>query len=317
MMHPDTIQPGYKTRPWWLLRRIFVYFGIVILIWGFNWPMNKIGIESIPSLWHAAIRLAMGCVSLFTLLILSGKLVIPQRRELPIILVNGLLQIGLFTACINTGLQYVDAGRSAILVYTVPLWTTPIATLFFKEKLSLMKFMGLMIGLMGILTLLSPMSIDWSEPGILFGHGVLLLAAIAFAIAICLTRHLKSDLSPLQLLPWQLLVGTIPAFIYAAICDPHPEFDFNPRALAALSYTGILATGVAYWLITIVNRRLNAITVSMGLLGVPFTGVISAALILGEPITLNMKIAMMLIFSGLIVMLAGNRLMKTLLKVLT
>ncbi|MBS0286871.1 MAG: DMT family transporter [Proteobacteria bacterium] len=271
----------------------------VVLIWGINWPMNRIGMDYMPALWHSAIRMIVGCGFMFLLVTIRGQLTLPGKQELPLIFIIGILQLALFTSCINLGLQHVNPGRSAILVYTVPLFATPIAILFLNEKLNRNKLMGLILGFLGIMILFSPWDLTWSVE-MLYGHGILLCAAILFAIAICCTKNMQSSLSPLQLLPWQLLVGAVLALIFALIDDPNPTIEWSQPAILAMIYTGILAAGIAYWLITIVGRKLPAITVSLGLLGVPLTGVISSHLILDEPITASMKIAMLLIFTGLL-----------------
>lgn len=287
-------------------KTLYILLLAVVLIWGINWPMNRIGMDYMPALWHSAIRMAVGCAFMFMLVVISGQLTRPTKQDLPLILIIGILQLALFTSCINLGLQHVNPGRSAILVYTVPLFVTPIAILFLNETLNRNKLIGLILGFIGIMILFSPWDMQWSKE-MLYGHSILLCAAILFAIAICCTKNLKSSLSPLQLLPWQLLVGTIIAFIFALWDDPNPTITWTAPAIGAMTYTGILAAGIAYWLITIVGRKLPAITVSLGLLGVPLTGVISSYLILDEPITMSMKIAMMLIFAGLLFVALDKR----------
>lgn len=288
-------------------KAIYLLLLCVVLIWGINWPINRIGMNYMPALWHSAIRMTVGCTFMFLLVILRGQLVKPSKKDLPLIFIIGILQLALFTTCVNLGLQHVNPGRSSILVYTVPLFTTPIAILFLNEKLNRYKSMGLILGFLGILILFSPWDLEWSFE-MLYGHTVLLCAAILFAIAICCTRNIKSSLTPLQLLPWQLLVGSMLTILFALVDDTKPTIHWTPPAILAMTYTGILAAGVAYWLITIVGRQLPAITVSLGLLGVPLTGVISSHIILDEPITESMKIAMSLIFTGLMFVALDSRL---------
>jgi drug/metabolite transporter (DMT)-like permease len=271
------------------LAKIYLLFIMVILLWGLNWPMNKIGMAYMPAIWHAALRLGIGCISMFVFLGLLGKLKAPQKQDLPLILTLGLLQMGLFTMLINIGLNYVDAGRSAILVYTIPIWVTPMALFLFNEKLNLLKSCGLALGTIGIIILFSPFSLDWSNQETIYGNCVLIGAAICMAISICCSRNLKWNSSPLELLPWQLLVGTLPVLFIAYIIAPSPTIEWNSTSIWSMAYTAVLATALCNGGISVVSRKLSSITVSLGLLGVPLTGVISAALILDEDITMTMK----------------------------
>lgn len=269
--------------------------------------MNKIGIAYMPSIWHATLRIAIGCLSMFIFVGALGKLKLPTRKDLPLVITMGILQIGLFTMLINLGLMFVDAGRSSILVYTVPLWTTPLAWFLFKESISGLKAVGLGLGVIGLLLLFSPWSMDWSTRETVYGNLTLIGAAICMAVAICGTRKMKSSRSALELAPWQLLIGTFPVLMIAILMEPHPHIEWNTISISAMAYTAILATALGNLGLSMVSRVIPSTTTSLGLLGVPFTGVISAALILGEEVTPNMQIAMLLIFCGLIcVALSAN-----------
>lgn len=260
-----------------------------------------------PTLWHATIRLGVACLCMFVIAAILGKLKIPSKQDLPMIFTLGFFQMGIFTLLINLGLVFVEAGRSAILVYTVPIWVLPIALLVFKEKLNPLKLLGFCLGLIGILILFSPWSIDWHQSDAVIGHCLLIGAAICMAISICTARQLTWHSSALALLPWQLLVATIPVLSIACIFSPSPEIHWNRTSLWAMAYSAVLATAFANGFITVVSKKLPSTTVSLGLLGVPLTGVISAVLILDETVTVNMKLAMFFIFAGLIfVSLSGK-----------
>lgn len=289
------------------LSRLYTLFATVILIWGLSWPINKMGVEYINPIWFATFRLILGTLSMFILVAALKRFIIPTRKDLPLILTLGFFQMGLFTLLINVGLFYVDAGRSAILTYTTPFWILPIAVLFFHEKLSRLKLVGFLLGLVGVLTLFSPWSIDWSDQDVVLGNGLLLLAAISFGISLLCARNMTWHRPAIELLPWQLLVGIIPVSLLSIIIAPNPEFTFNQTAVFSLLYTGILGTGFAYWCSNIVSKELPSITVSIGFLGVPICGLLSSALILHEPITASLKIALFCIPCGVLCVTLGNK----------
>ena len=114
-----------------------------ILAWGCNWPIMKIGLRYMTPLQFTAARLILGTACMFALVLLLGRLKLPRQRDLPIVFSVGLVQIGLFLALITQALVHVEAGRSAILAYTTPLWVTPLSLVFLGEKLPPLKIMGL------------------------------------------------------------------------------------------------------------------------------------------------------------------------------
>lgn len=296
-----------KPVPSFNLFKLYGLFAVVILIWGFSWPISKIGMSYIPPIWFAAFRLIIATVSMFLLVGSLRKLVIPSKQDLPLILSLGIFQMGLFTMFINWGLFYVAAGRSAILTYTTPFWVLPIAVLVFKEKISLLTFVGFILGMLGIVILFSPQSLDWSNPEQLLGNGLLLLAALSFAVAMLCARNMTWRRSALELLPWQLLVGTIPVLLLAIIQTPSPEIQLNMTAISTLTYTAILGTAIAYWCSTIISKELPSTTVSIGFLGVPICGFVFSTLILHEPITTAIKLAMIFVPAGLFCVALGKK----------
>ena len=282
------------------ITQVYTLFISVILIWGLSWPINKMGMQFIPAIWFATFRLVIATLTTFVLVGSIRRLVLPSRRDLPLILSIGIFQMGFFTLLINLGLFYVDAGRSAILTYTTPFWVLPVAVIFFNEKLSPLKILGFILGMIGVIALFSPWSIDWQDPLQLLGNGLLLLAAISFGIALLCARQLQWHRPALELLPWQLLVGTIPVLSIALAFEPNPIIEFNHTAVLTLIYTAVLATAVANCGSTLVSRELPSVTVSIGFLGVPISGLLFSSLILDEPFTTAIKIAMVFIPAGLV-----------------
>ena len=100
-----------------------------------------------------------------------------------------MFQIALPTGLVHSGLSFMDAGRSAILVFTIPLWGAPIAFLALGEWLTCMNLVGLAMGLAGIAVLFNPLSFYFSNPSVLTGNGFMFLASMSFAVAIILIRR--------------------------------------------------------------------------------------------------------------------------------
>ncbi|SMF33286.1 Permease of the drug/metabolite transporter (DMT) superfamily [Tistlia consotensis] len=288
-------------------RAILLLLGIV-LIWGANWPIMKVGLGYIPPFWFATARLALGALTLFALLAALGRLRLPPRADLPVLLSVGLLQMTGFLAMANLALLTVAAGRSAVLGYTTPLWVTPAAVLLFGERLTPLKALGLLLGLTGLAVLFNPLHFAWDDRRQLLGNGALLLGALLWSGAILHIRRHRWAASPLDLAPWQMLLATV---ILAAVAVPLEGFGWarwSWQLGAVLAYNGPLATAFCFWASTMVSRDLPSITTSLGFLGVPLCGVLISALWLGEPLTASLTAGLAAILAGLaLVNLADQR----------
>ncbi len=277
----------------------YALLAAVILLWGLNWPVMKIGLESIPPFWFALARLTMGAATLFPILWLTGRLALPRRGDLPVLFSVALLQMAGFLALINFGLLDVEAGRSAVLAYTTPLWVTPAAVWLLGEQLTRLKAAGLAVGLCGVAVLFNPFGFDWTDGAVLRGNLLLMLAALAWSGAILHVRGHRWQSSPLQLAPWQMLVASLPVAALAGATEGLPEIDWSGEILLILAYNGPLATAFCYWAAVTVTRALPAISTSLGFLGVPVAGVIFSAAWLAEPLTLTLLGGLVLVVSGM------------------
>jgi drug/metabolite transporter (DMT)-like permease len=272
----------------------------LIIIWGCGWPVISIGLAYCPPLWYSTIRMIFATIVVFIALSLQRKLILPERKDLPLIFSIGLLQMGVFVLLITLGLVYVAPGRSAIIAYTSPFFVTPIAVIFFKETLSFGKIAGLLLGAAGIILMFSPWEMNWHDPHTVLGNGLLLLSALTWSAVMLHTRYANWHKPAHLLLPWQLLISIVPNLILALYLNPHPVIHWqNPTFIFSMTYVAILATPIAYWIVITISRALPVITTSLALLAVPVTGLLSAALLVGEPLTISILISLGLIIAGL------------------
>jgi drug/metabolite transporter (DMT)-like permease len=279
-------------------RQAYTLLAAVIVLWGINWPIMKFGLGYIGPLWFAAIRILTGAACLFVLLAAQRRLELPRHTDLPVIVSVGGLQIGLSMALMHIGLQFVEAGRSAILFYTTPLWVTPMAMIALDERLGLARAVGLALGLSGVAVLFGPGTFDFGDRDALLGNALLLGAAIVWAAVIVHIRWHQWTMSPLALMPWQMLFGGVLLALVAGAFEGAADIRWSAALLAVLIYNGPIASAFCFWAIVSVSRGLPAISTTLGSLGVPVVGVVSSAIALGEPPSLGNIAGLVFITAG-------------------
>ncbi|HEV2614225.1 MAG TPA: DMT family transporter [Gammaproteobacteria bacterium] len=273
---------------------------LLVLIWGLSWPTMSTALHYCPAAWFSTIRLVISAVVIFAAFGATGHLILPAKKDIPLIISIGFFQIGLFMMLITLGLTYVEPGRSAIIAYLAPFFVTPIAVLFFGETLSKGKVAGLLLGAVGIILLFSPWELDWHNNDILLGNGLLLLSAIVWSGVMLHTRYATWHRESHTLLPWQFLVAIIPNLIAAVIMVPHPVIQWHaPLFIFCLLYSAILAGCVAYWLTITITRYLPVTTTSLALLAIPVAGLFASAIFVGEVLTASILISLAFIIAGL------------------
>ena len=281
-----------------------VWLGAMVLLWGLSWPAMKLALGSVPPLWLGAIRFGSAAICLFVFLGIRGQLSFPPRKDWPILLSVGGLQMMAFTALGLVAIQHVDAGRAALLAYTTPLWGVIVAWLLVRQAPTRWQILALIIGLSGIALIVSPLEMDWSEPGVAMGCFLLLLAAIAWSIVIVHVRRHNWTTRPIKLAPWQMLFATIPLAIAASLVEGSPaSIEWTPDLIGLLAYVGPVATSACFVISSEYGRRVSAFAMSNITLGVPVVGVVASSFLLGEIVTVPLILGLMLILAG--VMVAG------------
>lgn len=288
-------------------RTAYVLLALVIVLWGSNWPIMKMGLDYIGPMTFSAARMVMAALCMFPLVAVLGRLHLPRKGDWPIVLSVGGLQMCGFMVLVNFALLHVEAGRSSILAYTTPLWVLPGAVLIFGERVGWIRALGFALGMAGVAVLFNPLGFDWTDGALLLGNGLLLLAALIWATQILMISRWKWVSPPLELVPWQFLVASCLLLPVAIALEGGRPVEWDAEIVAILVFNGPVATAFCFWAVVTLNRALPAVATSLGLLGVPASGVAFSAFLLGEPVTATKALGLGLIVGGLALNALGDR----------
>ncbi len=270
-----------------------------VLLLSSAWPLTKIALAagSTP-LWFAEGRAVLSTLATFLLLGALGRVRLPRRADWPVVLTVGGLQLGAYFALLHEALAWVPAGRTAILANTTTIWVVPLSLLFLHEQIPPRRWLAAGTGLAGVLVLINPLVIDFSSGTVVIGHGFLLAAALAWSVAIIVTREARPSTSMFALLPWCFLVGSLVLAPMVWWHAPGGTLGPRPRSWWALGYIGLIAGPLGTWCVMQATANLPALVSSVGLLTAPAVSLILANLLLGEPITPDLLLGSALIMAG-------------------
>lgn len=271
----------------------------VVLAWGTNWPVTKLIVHDVTPLWATALRCMIASAALAPLLWMQGDFIVPKRGDLAVVFCTSILHLVAFSALIAIGLQFVPAGRAIVLGYTTPLWVAIGAALFLSEAITRRRALGIGFGLAGLAVIFNPQTLNWGDRNALFGSALILVAAFCWAGNIVYVRAHRWISTPFQLVFWQVLLAAVLLTTIALFVDGPPQIAWTARLIGLLMFSGIVCTAFANWAMTMVNRSLPAVTTSLWLLATPLLGIVSATVILGEPLEPSLFLAMTLIIGGI------------------
>lgn len=281
-------------------RRAYLLLAALVVLWGFNWPIMKAGLAYISPLWFGFVRVFLAALCVFAIAALRGRLRWPHRSELAVLVSIGAFQVGANTALVYTGLQFIEAGRSALLAYTTPLWVTPLAAVFLDERLRRRKLLGIGLGLLGIAVLSSPLSALLADRNALIGNGMTLLVAI---ISAAVTVHVRARgrlMNPFDLAPWQMLLGALVLLPVALVAEGPPAIQWSAPFALIILYNVIPGTAFGLWALVTIMRDLPATSTAVGSLGVPVFGMAVSVAFFGEALPSAKIAGLVLIVGGIL-----------------
>jgi len=285
----------------------YLLLGFTALAWGLNFPILKLGLENSPPLLFTSMRMALGALTMFVVAASMGILRLPPRADWPVLFSVGILQNMAFISLVTLGLQFLPAGRAAILAYTTPIWVVPAAALFLGERFTLPRAIGVGLGLCGLITVFNPLSISWDNAEVFIGGGLIMLATLVWTIGLVHVRkhHWHGDV--LSLIPWQILISVLVLTPIALVFEDPTTIIWEPTFAWQLLFSGAVASGLCVAAQVTAIRSLPAVSLSLSSAAVPAVGLITASLFLHEQPTSSDLSGFALIATGILVVGLADR----------
>ena len=273
--------------------------GLSVVLLSSAWPAAKYALlHGTSPLWFAQGRALLSLVTVTLVVLLRYRLRLPQRADLPALLTVGVLSLAAFFAFAHLAVDWISAGRTAILANTTTIFVVPMSLLVLHERIPPGRWIAAGLGLAGVVVLMGPWSIDWQSRKVLIGHGFLLLAALSFAITTVTLRGWRPEMSMIELLPWCFALASALLAVLLAWRDPSGGIGSDPWAWLSLAYIGLVAGPIGTWCILEASAALPTVVSSIGFLVTPAVGLILSNLTLGERLTPDLLLGSALILGG-------------------
>ncbi len=263
-----------------LTSRQWVVLALLTVVWGLNWPVMKLGVTGFPPLTFRMLCLLIGTPVLgMGLLAMKVPFRVPRQywREL---LVLAIFNMFIWHVLIILAVQYLSSGRSAILGYTMPIFSALIGAFIFQIQLSKRAWGGVFAAALGVVLLL------WHELTNLSGKpvGVLLalVAASTWALGTQMLRRTTIPLSTLTLSFWMTAMTTLVMTVLAFVFESDRWQEPTPVHWMAILYTALLVFGFAHSAWFYLARGLPPVASTLSVMMIPILGVFSGAWALNE-----------------------------------
>lgn len=273
---------------------------VVIVVWGMNFVVIKVGLDSIPPMLLGAMR--------FMLAAFPAVLFI-KRPQMPLrwlLAYGATISLGQFAFLFSAMKVGMPAGLASLVLQSQAFFTLFFAVLFLGERLRLTNLVGLVIAASGLLLI----GMQGDRSMTMAGFVLTLCAASMWALGNIITRKV-GKVNLVGLVVWGSLVPPIPFLGLSWVLEGPTAIEsalrgFSLDSALVLLYLAFGATLLGYSLWSRLLSRYPANTVAPFSLLVPVVGLTSAALLMDEHLGFYQGVGALLVMSGLAVNVAGG-----------
>jgi O-acetylserine/cysteine efflux transporter len=274
----------------------FLALAFAQVLWGANFAVLKLGLDTWPPFFFVALRLAaVG-------LLLIPFVGLPKRSQMPGLLLLALLLGVIHFGTLFTGLKLSDAATSSIIIQIqVPL-SALAAAAFFGDRIGWRRWCGMALSILGIALLVGRPAFQGGWIAI----ALILVASVSWIAANLQVKRLAAEVTGWQLNAWPALLAAPMMLVLSAITEQGQVEAVRSAGTAAwfaMGYQVIVTTALCYGLWFAMMRRYPVSQVMPFTLLEPVFGALTAVLLLNEPWDWQMVLGALVTVSGLAIII--------------
>lgn len=264
-------------------RNAYAAILFTILVWGISLINTKITMEYYNSISTSFWRAVIASIALFILKKINHPNTKMKREDRKIFLIAGASGVFFYFIFQNTGLKYISASLTSILLGLVPILTMIVESIISKQKLSIVKIVSVFISLTGV-CLIVGFETGNTISNIIIGSILILLSVFSWVTYTFTTKSLSKNYSPVTILYYQTIIGTLLLGLLMPFNWTNP-LEASLVTNLNLLYLGIICSAVAYSLYNFALEHLNPTICTIFINLLPAISIVTGVIVLDETIT--------------------------------
>jgi len=272
-----------------------------VVVWGASFIATKMAVAEVSPVTVVWLRFAMGVAVLGAVVAARRQLAVPSRSDLGYFALLGFLGIAFHQWLQSNGLVTSQAGTTAWIVASTPVFMALLGWLILRERVRLMTVAGIALAAAGVVLVVSRGDLSAVAAGRFGAPGDLLILASApnWAVFSVLSRKGLQRHPSAVMMFWVMTLGWLMITVLWLLGPgPADVAHLSARGWGAILFLGFACSGLAYVFWYDALRDLPASQVGALLYVEPLIAVAVAAVLLGEPIVLATLLGGLAILTG-------------------
>lgn len=282
-------------------RRALFLMVVLTLVWGTNWPLFAFAVREISVWTFRAVAVTLAGVTLLAVARARGLSLAIPREYWPTIFIGTFFYLIIWNIATTYSAILIPSGQSAVLGFTMPLWSVLISWAVLGERLGGRLLLAVMLGSVAVIVLMLPGLEAYARAPLGFALG--LGAGLGWAIGTLVLKRGKVMVNALVLTGWQLLIAAVPTTIGAFALAEGTWFMPSWQTIAVVSYIALvpMSIGNAAWFSIVGMLPVNIAGLTSVM--VPIVAMFSGAVVHGEPLGPLQWVAMAFTVASLLLVL--------------
>jgi drug/metabolite transporter (DMT)-like permease len=262
--------------------RALVLLALLTLVWGTNWPLFPLAMAEL-SVWTFRATTALGGgLLLLGLARLRGQDLTIPRQHWPTLFVCAFCYLFVWNVAAAWSATLIPSGQTAVLGFTMPLWSALFSWLLFRERLGRRQLAAIALGGAAVLSLMIPgLGLYAAAP---LGFALGLVAGIGWALGTLALQRRPVGAPALVMTGWQLLATAVPLTLIALVTGRGESSMPGTTTVLVVAYITIvpMSLGNLCWMIVV--RLVPANVLGVTTILVPVVAMLSGAFVHREPL---------------------------------
>ena len=273
---------------------------LMAVFWGGTFVAGRSLAQTVGPFSAAFFRFVIASIFLvFLLRRAEGRLIWPEKNQIIPVIFLGLTGALLYNFFFLKGLKMIEAGRASVIIANNPIFIALFSAYFFKERLNLVKVIGIIISVGGAIIVISRGQVfEVLQGGLGLGELYIFGCVASWVVFSLIGKAVMEDLSPLRSVAYSSIAGT---FFLAAPALFEGGFSFLHYSLlewANIFYLGFFGTVLGFLWYYQGIQKIGPTRAGLFINFVPISAILLAFLFLGEPVTTSLLIGTVLVSSG-------------------
>ena len=282
-------------------RIIWVYICVVLamIMWSLTFVWFKIVNEVLPPFTIVFLRLLAGSIIMLVISWIAGVLQKVKGRDLINFLILATFYPFIYFIAESQALTMISASFASVMISLIPLLVPIGASILFRERLSPLNIVGVVVSFSGVLVL--AMKPDFSLNAAPLGILLMCIAVIAGIVYTLMVKKMTEKFSAFTITTYQNLFGTLfflPLFLIFDAND-FTLSEMTPKVTLNLGYLVIFGTILAYIFFNYSIKVLGAARTELFANMIPVLTAVFAFFLLGEALGFQKIIGIAIVISGL------------------